>query len=217
MREEPKRRDNETNDHSTSASTTGSSAASRTTARRSHRRQAEARAHGIVRLAFEGQFTKFDICRPMPMGPGPASGKIARCPRLPTTGASDRRGAGADPTVDLAAIAANWRGCAMPAVPRQADRAAPRAQGRRLRHRRDDCAAAPRPEGCRQFFVAQSRRASRLRGVLPDPADLRAERPAARHRGRTSCEIGLTPVAHHLGQLNSLAGRAQRFNRRSTR
>ena len=139
---------------------------------------------GIVRLAFEGQFTKFGNLaadddaagRPQPSRIGSMSS--------PAADEATRR-AGAVLTIDLGAIAANWRGL----------RDAGRATGRPV-----DCAAVlkadaygtgaavvgPRlaAEGCRQFFVAHldegiavARRAARA-------PDLRPERPVGRHRGR---------------------------------
>lgn len=123
------------------------------------------------------------------------------------------RRAGAILTVDLAAIAANWRGL----------RDAGRADGKPI-----DCAAVlkadaygtgaavvgPRlaAEGCRQFFVAQLEEGVALRAVLPD-------HPIYVLNGLLAgteadfVEFGLTPVLNHLGQLNLWRAAAQRFNR----
>jgi len=121
--------------------------------------------------------------------------------------------AGAILNVDLAAIAANWRGL----------RDAGRADGKPI-----DCAAVlkadaygtgaaivgPRlaAEGCRQFFVAHLEEGVALRAVLPDHPIyvlnglLPETEPDFVH-------FGLTPVLNHLGQLNAWRGAAQRFNR----
>jgi alanine racemase len=123
------------------------------------------------------------------------------------------RRAGAVLTIDLAAIAANWRGL----------RDAGRAQGRPI-----DCAAVlkadaygtgatvvgPRlaAEGCRQFFVAHLDEGIALRRVLPDL-------PICVLNGLLTgsesdfVEHGLTPVINHLGQLNAWRAAAQRYNR----
>jgi alanine racemase len=123
------------------------------------------------------------------------------------------RRAGAILTVDLGAIAANWRGL----------RDAGRAQGRPI-----DCAAVlkadaygtgatvvgPRlaAEGCRQFFVAHIDEGIALRGVVPD-------HPIYVLNGLLSgteadfVEFGLTPVLNHLGQLNAWRAAAQRYSR----
>jgi alanine racemase len=130
----------------------------------------------------------------------------------PSTDDATRR-AGAILTVDLAAIAANWRGL----------RDAGRADGKPI-----DCAAVlkadaygtgaaivgPRlaAEGCRQFFVAQLDEGVALRAVLPD-------HPIYVLNGLLAgteadfVEFGLTPVLNHLGQLNLWRAAAQRFNR----
>lgn len=127
--------------------------------------------------------------------------------------AAQTRRAGAILTVDLAAIAANWRGL----------RDAGRADGKPI-----DCAAVlkadaygtgamivgPRlaAEGCRQFFVAHIEEGIALRGVLP-------EHPIYVLNGLLPgteadfVQYGLTPVMNHLGQLNSWRAAAQRFNR----
>ena len=123
------------------------------------------------------------------------------------------RRAGAILTVDLGAIAANWRGL----------RDAGRAGGRPI-----DCAAVlkadaygtgatvvgPRlaAEGCRQFFVAHLEEGIALRGVVP-------EHPIYVLNGLLPgteadfVEFGLTPVLNHLGQLNAWRAAAQRYNR----
>jgi alanine racemase len=123
------------------------------------------------------------------------------------------RRAGAILTVDLGAIAANWRGL----------RDAGRAGGRPI-----DCAAVlkadaygtgatvvgPRlaAEGCRQFFVAHLDEGIALRGVVP-------EHPIYVLNGLLPgtepdfVEFGLTPVLNHLGQLNAWRAAAQRYSR----
>ena len=123
------------------------------------------------------------------------------------------RRAGAILTIDLANIAANWRGL----------RDAGRADGKPI-----DCAAVlkadaygtgaaivgPRlaAEGCRQFFVAHIEEGVALRGVLPD-------HPIYVLNGLLAgtepdfVVFGLTPVLNHLGQLNAWRAAAQRFNR----
>lgn len=123
------------------------------------------------------------------------------------------RRAGAILSIDLGAIAANWRGL----------RDAGRATGRPV-----DCAAVlkadaygcgativgPRlaAEGCRQFFVAHIDEAIALRGVLPDV-------PIYVLNGLLSgtepdfVECRLTPVLNHLGQLNAWRAAAQRYDR----
>ncbi|HYD07253.1 MAG TPA: alanine racemase [Reyranella sp.] len=127
--------------------------------------------------------------------------------------AAQTRRAGAILTIDLGAIAANWRGL----------RDAGRAGGRPV-----DCAAVlkadgygtgativgPRlvAEGCRQFFVAHLDEAIALRGVVP-------EHPIYVLNGLLPgteadfVEFGLTPVLNHLGQLNGWRAAAQRYNR----
>src|SRR5258708_3715495 len=120
------------------------------------------------------------------------------------------RRAGAVLTVDLGAIAANWRGL----------RDAGRAEGKPI-----DCAAVlkadaygtgasvvgPRlaADGCRQFFVAHIDEGIALRRVLP-------ELPIYVLNGLLAgtepdfVEHGLTPVLNHLGQLNAWRAAAQR-------
>lgn len=127
--------------------------------------------------------------------------------------AAQTRRAGAILTVDLAAIAANWRGL----------RDAGRADGKPI-----DCAAVlkadaygtgativgPRlaAEGCRQFFVAHIEEGIALRGVLPEYPIyvLNGLLPGTE---ADFVQFGLTPVMNHLGQLNSWRAAAQRFNR----
>jgi alanine racemase len=119
--------------------------------------------------------------------------------------------AGAILTIDLGAIAGNWRGL----------RDAGRATGRPV-----DCAAVlkadaygcgaatvgPRlaAEGCRQFFVAQIEEGVALRRAVPDHPiyvlnGLLAgtEADFVEHR--------LTPVMNHHGHLNAWRAAAQRF------
>jgi alanine racemase len=123
------------------------------------------------------------------------------------------RRAGAILTIDLGAIAANWRGL----------RDAGRAGGKPI-----DCAAVlkadaygtgatmvgPRlaNEGCRQFFVAHIEEGLALRGVLPDPPIYVLNGLLA---GTESdfVEFSLTPVLNHLGQLNAWRAAAQRYSR----
>jgi alanine racemase len=123
------------------------------------------------------------------------------------------RRAGAILTVDLGAIAANWRGL----------RDAGRAGGRPI-----DCAAVlkadaygtgatavgPRlaAEGCRQFFVAHLDEGIALRGVVPEHAIyvLNGLLPGTEP---DFVEFGLTPVLNHLGQVNAWRAAAQRYNR----
>ncbi len=123
------------------------------------------------------------------------------------------RRAGAILTVDLGAIAANWRGL----------RDAGRAGGRPI-----DCAAVlkadaygtgatvvgPRlaAEGCRQFFVAHLDEGIALRAVVPEHPIyvLNGLLPATEP---DFVEFGLTPVLNHLGQLNAWRAAAQRYNR----
>ena len=123
------------------------------------------------------------------------------------------RRAGAILTIDLGAIAANWRGL----------RDAGRAGGKPI-----DCAAVlkadaygtgatmvgPRlaNEGCRQFFVAHIEEGLALRSVLPDPPIYVLNGLLA---GTESdfVEFSLTPVLNHLGQLNAWRAAAQRYSR----
>ena len=123
------------------------------------------------------------------------------------------RRAGAILTVDLAAIAANWRGL----------RDAGRAGGKPI-----DCAAVlkadaygtgaevvgPRlaAEGCKQFFVAHIEEGIALRRVLPDLPIYVLNGLLAGTEGDFA-EHDLTPVLNHLGQLNAWRAAAQRFNR----
>ncbi|MFO1158338.1 MAG: alanine racemase [Reyranellaceae bacterium] len=123
------------------------------------------------------------------------------------------RRAGAILTIDLGAIAANWRGL----------RDAGRAEGRLV-----DCAAVlkadaygtgaakvgPRlaAEGCRQFFVAHLDEGIALRAVVPDHpiCVLNGLLPGTE---ADFVENRLTPALNHLGQLNAWRATAQRFNR----
>ena len=123
------------------------------------------------------------------------------------------RRAGAILTVDLGAIAANWRGL----------RDAGRADGRPV-----DCAAVlkadaygtgatvvgPRlaAEGCRQFFVAHIDEGIALRRAVPGHAIyvLNGLLPGTEP---DFAEHNLTPVLNHLGQLNAWRAAAQRYNR----
>jgi alanine racemase len=121
--------------------------------------------------------------------------------------------AGAILTIDLGAIAANWRGL----------RDAGRAQGRPV-----DCAAVlkadaygtgaaivgPRlaAEGCRHFFVAHLDEGIALRRMLPEVPIYVLNGLLAGTEG-DYVEHGLTPALNHLGQLNGWRAAAQRFNR----
>jgi alanine racemase len=127
--------------------------------------------------------------------------------------AAQTRRAGAILTVDLGAIAANWRGL----------RDSGRAGGRPV-----DCAAVlkadaygtgakmvgPRlaAEGCRHFFVAHIDEGIALRRVLPDLPIYVLNGLLAGSEG-DFVEHGLTPVLNHLSQLNAWRAAAQRFNR----
>ena len=122
------------------------------------------------------------------------------------------RRAGAVLTIDLGAIAANWRGL----------RDAGRADGRPI-----DCAAVlkadaygtgaaivgPRlaAEGCRHFFVAHIDEGIALRQVLPTHPIYVLNGLLAGTEG-DFVEHGLTPVLNYLGQLNAWRAAAQRFN-----
>ncbi len=128
----------------------------------------------------------------------------------PTEDATRR--AGAILTIDLAAIAANWRGL----------RDAGRADGRPV-----DCAAVlkadaygtglaivgPRlaAEGCRHFFVAHIDEGIELRRVLSGHPIYVLNGLLAGTEG-DFVEHGLTPVLNHLAQLNAWRAAAQRFN-----
>ncbi len=131
---------------------------------------------------------------------------------LPADNDATRR-AGAILTVDLGAIAANWRGL----------RDAGRAAGRPV-----ECAAVlkadaygtgativgPRlaAEGCHHFFVAHLDEGIALRAVLPEHPIYVLNGLLAGTDG-DFVEHGLTPVLNHLGQLNAWRAAAQRFNR----
>jgi alanine racemase len=123
------------------------------------------------------------------------------------------RRAGAVLTIDLGAIAANWRGL----------RDAGRADGRPV-----DCAAVlkadaygcgaaivgPRlaAEGCRHFFVAHIEEGIALRRVLPElPIYVLNGFPPGTEGDFV--EHGLTPTLNHLAQLNAWRAAAQRYNR----
>src|SRR4051812_12870522 len=126
--------------------------------------------------------------------------------------AAQARRAGAILTIDLGAIAANWRGL----------RDAGRADGRPV-----DCAAVlkadaygtgativgPRlaAEGCRQFFVAHIEEGIALRAVVPDHPIyvLNGLLPGTE---ADFVQFGLTPVLNHLGQLNAWRAAAQRYS-----
>ncbi len=122
------------------------------------------------------------------------------------------RRAGAILTIDLGAIAANWRGL----------RDAGRAAGRPV-----DCAAVlkadaygigattvgPRlaAEGARQFFVAHIDEGIALRRVLPELPIYVLNGLLPGTEG-DFVEHRLTPVLNHLGQLNAWRAAAQRFD-----
>ncbi len=132
---------------------------------------------------------------------------------MPSSDDDAARRAGAILTIDVGAIAANWRGL----------RDAGRASGRPV-----DCAAVlkadaygtgaaavgPRlaAEGCRQFFVAHIDEAIALRRVLPEHPIYVLNGLLAGTEG-DFVEHDLTPVLNHLGQLNAWRAAAQRFNR----
>jgi alanine racemase len=123
------------------------------------------------------------------------------------------RRAGAILTIDLAAIAANWRGL----------RDAGRASGRPV-----ECAAVlkadaygtgaaivgPRlaAEGCRHFFVAHIEEGIALRAVLPDVPIYVLNGLLPNTEG-DFVEHDLTPALNHIGQLNAWRAAAQRYNR----
>ena len=133
----------------------------------------------------------------------------------PAAAAADAtRRAGAILTVDLAAIAANWRGL----------RDAGRAGGKPI-----DCAAvlkadaygtgavvvAPRlaAEGCKQFFCAHIEEGIALRRVLADDLPIYVLNGLLAGTEGDFVEHDLTPVLNHLGQLNAWRAAAQRFSR----
>jgi len=123
------------------------------------------------------------------------------------------RRAGAILTVNLGAIAGNWRGL----------RDAGRTGSPHV-----DCAAVlkadaygtgatrvgPRlaAEGCRQFFVAHIDEGIALRAVLPDHPIYVLNGLLPDTEG-DFVDHALTPVLNHLGQLNAWRATAQRFNR----
>src|SRR3982751_5182374 len=127
--------------------------------------------------------------------------------------AAQTRRAGAILTVDLGAVAANWRGL----------RDAGRAAGRPV-----DCAAVlkadaygtgativgPRlaAEGCRQFFVAHLEEGIALRKAMPEHP-IYVLNGLLANTDADFVEHNLTPVLNHLGQLNAWRAAAQRFNR----
>jgi alanine racemase len=131
---------------------------------------------------------------------------------LPDDDEATRR-AGAVLTIDLGAVAANWRGL----------RDAGRAAGRPV-----DCAGVlkadaygtgaaivgPRlaAEGCRQFFVAHVDEGIALRRVLPNLPIYVLNGLMPGTEGDFA-EHALTPVLNHLGQLNAWRAAAQRFDR----
>ena len=133
--------------------------------------------------------------------------------RGPSPSDDAARRAGALLTVDLGAIAANWRRL----------RDAGRAGGRSV-----ECAAVlkadaygtgatvvgPRlaAEGCRHFFVAHLDEGIALRRALPDLPIYVLNGLLAGTEG-DFIEHGLTPVLNHLGQLNAWRSTAQRYNR----
>lgn len=121
------------------------------------------------------------------------------------------RRAGAILSIDLGAIAANWRGL----------RDAGRATGHPV-----DCAAVlkadaygcgatvvgPRlaAEGCRHFFVAHIDEGIALRAVLPD-VPIYVLNGLLAGTEPDFVEHRLTPVLNHLGQLNAWRAAAQRY------
>src|SRR3954463_2281417 len=127
--------------------------------------------------------------------------------------AAQARRAGAILTIDLGALAANWRGL----------RDAGRADGRPV-----DCAAVLKADaygtgativgprlaagGCRHFFVAHIEEGLALRAVVPDHPIyvLNGLLPGTE---ADLVEAGLTPVLNHLTQLNAWRAAAQRYNR----
>ena len=122
------------------------------------------------------------------------------------------RRAGAVLSIDLGAIAANWRGL----------RDAGRATGRPV-----DCAAVLKAdaygmgatvvgpllaaEGCRQFFVAHIDEGIALRRVLPELPIYVLNGLLPGTEG-DFVEHRLVPVLNHLAQLNAWRAAAQRFN-----
>lgn len=132
---------------------------------------------------------------------------------MPSPADDAARRAGALLTVDLGAIAANWRRL----------RDAGRAGGRSV-----ECAAVlkadaygtgativgPRlaAEGCRHFFVAHLDEGIALRRALPDLPIYVLNGLLTGTEG-DFIEHGLTPVLNHLGQLNAWRSTAQRYNR----
>ena len=122
------------------------------------------------------------------------------------------RRAGAILSIDLGAIAANWRGL----------RDAGRATGRPV-----DCAAVLKAdaygmgatvvgpllaaEGCRQFFVAHIDEGIALRRVLPELPIYVLNGLLPGTEG-DFVEHRLVPVLNHLAQLNAWRAAAQRFN-----
>src|SRR3954471_10146650 len=126
--------------------------------------------------------------------------------------AAQTRRAGAILTVDLGAIAANWRGL----------RDGGRAQGRpgdRAAVLKADAygtgatIVGPRlaAEGCRHFFVAHIEEGLALRTVVPDHPIyvLNGLLPGTE---ADFVQAGLTPVLNHLTQLNAWRAAAQRYN-----
>src|SRR5262245_52860139 len=123
------------------------------------------------------------------------------------------RRAGAILTIDLGAIAANWRGL----------RDAGRAEGKPV-----DCAAVLKAdaygtgaaavgsrlaaEGCRQFFVAHIDEGVALRRVLPEH-QIYVLNGLMAGTEPDFVEHDLTPVLNHLGHLNAWRAAAQRYNR----
>ena len=127
------------------------------------------------------------------------------------------REAGGLLTIDLAALAANWRLLRERAGGSRMRR---RRQGGRLRHRpRAGRPARSRAAGCRTFFVAHlSEAAPRPRG-LPGRDRLRAERPAARHGGDlcrlATCGRSSAPARRSTNGPRSAAPPARACRRRS--
>ena len=171
MREEPKRRDRrDRSSTSTSATTPGSSAASRRPARPRSSSPSSATARpASCTWPSKASITKFDNLsgrRGASGRPGVLTWTCTEVARRPTDDAATRR-AGAILTVDLGAIAANWRGL----------RDAGRAAGRPV-----DCAAVLKADayGTGAAIVGPRLARRRLPAVLRRPH--RRRHRAARRR-----------------------------------
>ena len=123
-------------------------------------------------------------------------GAPAESPRPPP--ARPRREAGGILTIDLAAIAANWRMLGRRAMPAECAAVVKAdAYGCGI----EPVATALAKAGCKTFFVADLAEARRVARGRAGADDLRAQRPAARHGAALCRDVDARPVIGSLVEL----------------